>query len=743
MVQKIDRQELQLRFLEALNGADYRFIEGLNPFHILLNGTEYWIYIKNLTSAHFANPDVWRAQLPLRDDFAAIKESGIEFIMFGYDGDNDVYATWNPIWVKQRLNSTDNVSLYSRYPLQVEARKGFQLKRMDLGNDGEVVVFPREMTRLFFVNVNSYFLNTGDYVAMGSKRRPEANEAFKLLTTSSNIDKFARYLTDEGLSSITIGSYCRLIRDLISGGIFTRYRKVFLQYDSLIEYDKAIPQFVRIPELVDINLKWHNLISSALDSYISFLIQDSGMSEEKKDLINEIEDEAESLSPIEVVHKPDSDDLFALFCNLDTVSLFERELSQKDYLPSTVKRYSRAIRYLIKEGLLEKYKSVFSLKESFANYQDAANDFFRIPEIRVLNEGRHHDYSAAMKQYVKYLIGSRSYIMHEVSSVELESSGHIRNVFIPQFNVIPRDWESEYTDEKGKLTRIANPELLNKLRPVLDREYPNAASAFNIVEDFYGSRFQDMEFYEWGRLFKQINWSRTISISADGQIKETLPKKSKSIILRVELPDGRILENKNVSTTYCEAIKYIGPEEVNILGISHAGVNIVSRELDLKYAEYQRSIGDGWYVMTNSSTQNKFNDLRKIIREYGIDMKVDKVPLDPTSPMMLKAAELGETSRAKIRVAFPGGRTIQPNLVLEALIEVVKYAGAERVHNLGIVCCGDNLVLRHPSSRYEKPCKPVGDGWFCNTYSNTNTKYEQIQTISERLNLGLVVDLIQ
>ena len=179
MAQKVDRQELQIRFLQAINGADYRFIEGLNPFHILLNGTEYWIYIKNLTSAHFTNPDVWRAQLPLRDDFNVIKESDAEFIMLGYDDKNDVYATWNPVWVKQRLNSTENVSLYSRYPLQGESRQSFQLKRLDLGNDGEVVIFPRAMTRMFFINVGSYFLNTGDYVAMGSKRRPEANEAFK------------------------------------------------------------------------------------------------------------------------------------------------------------------------------------------------------------------------------------------------------------------------------------------------------------------------------------------------------------------------------------------------------------------------------------------------------------------------------------------------------------------------------------------------------------------------------------
>ena len=111
MVQKIDRQELQLRFLEAINGSNYRFIDGLNPSHILLNDKEYWIYLKNLTSAHFSNPDVWRAQLPLRDDFEVIKASDIDFVLLGYDGDNDVYATWNPVWVKQRLLLTLPIEL--------------------------------------------------------------------------------------------------------------------------------------------------------------------------------------------------------------------------------------------------------------------------------------------------------------------------------------------------------------------------------------------------------------------------------------------------------------------------------------------------------------------------------------------------------------------------------------------------------------------------------------------------------
>ena len=35
-----------------------------------------------------------------------------------------------------------------------------------------------------------------------------------------------------------------------------------------------------------------------------------------------------------------------------------------------------------------------------------------------------------------------------------------------------------------------------------------------------------------------------------------------------------------------------------------------------------------------------------------------------------------------------------------------------------------------------------GNGWLCNTYSNTDTKFAQISEISNRLGLGLKVELI-
>ena len=219
--------------------------------------------------------------------------------------------------------------------------------------------------------------------------------------------------------------------------------------------------------------------------------------------------------------------------------------------------------------------------------------------------------------------------------------------------------------------------------------------------------------------------------------------KKKTQILRVEFQDGRIIEDRNVSTTYCAFIKEVGAEEVSILDISHAGVNIVSKELDSKYADYQRSIGDGWYVMTNSPTTVKYHDLQRIIEEYQINVKDSLVSLDTSESAQISTPTPKSGVREKIRILFPDGRVIQPSKVLEALIEVVKYAGPERVRSLNIICCGDNLILKNPSQRYLNPSKPVGDGWLCNTCSDTRTKYEQIRLISEQLGLGLEVEIVK
>lgn len=218
-------------------------------------------------------------------------------------------------------------------------------------------------------------------------------------------------------------------------------------------------------------------------------------------------------------------------------------------------------------------------------------------------------------------------------------------------------------------------------------------------------------------------------------------QKAKTEILRVEYPDGRIIQHRKVVNTFIEVIEDNYPDLIHELNIRHAGINLVTKEYNKKYAPFQRKITDNWLVFTNINTRNKRNDLIKISDELGLGLKVDIISIE-TGEIINVDNEQNNKTRQKIRVTFPNGRTIQPTKVLEALTEVVKYAKPELVNNLGIIICADNLVLKNPKPQYIKACKPVGHGWFVNTCSDTITKYKQIKQISEKLSLNLKIEII-
>lgn len=607
MVKKISPFLLQQIFIDSLSNArDFEVIDGLNPFHIKLNGKEMYIYIKNLSSAYFSNTDVWRIQLPIRDDFEEIKGSPLDFVLLGYDGENDVYTAWNPKWAKQRLNIAESVSFYSRYTLQVEAAETEEFKRKSLNNDGEVIAFPRTHLEFLLNNLKVFFKDDSDYVAMGSKKRQEANESYKVFTDPKNIQILEAHMSNNGYSQSAISNYCKLMRVMLNEGLINQYRKLFLAYDTIEEYLKIVSEFCTQP--------------------------------------------------------------------------------------------------LIKER----------------------------------NERSHNGYSAALRMYIKalclhYETDSDKYETHPDDDIDIPSTE-------PEIENIAIDWEQEFTDKSGKLTKIANPELIDKLRPLLDVEYKSLPAALNTITAFYGDKFPNMQFSDWVKLLNAIDWEDPYVKPVHKSTTETTKSKSKTVTLRVIYPDGRVVQHPKATDTYVRIIEENCPDLINELGIVHAGVNIVQRELDSKYEGAQREISGGWYVFTNTNTPKKRLDLIQISDALDLGLQVDLISV--TTGEVVEAEDKTSSSRQTIKVTFPDGRVIQHTRVLKTLIEVVIYAGPEKVRGLNIICCADNLILKNPAPRYVQPSKPVGGGWLCNTCSGTPTKYEQILQINKELGLGLKVELV-
>lgn len=616
---KISGKVLREIFEESIkdSGTYKRLDDGLkNPAHIIFNGVECYVYIKNLSYAYLGNPDVWRAQLTGVDVLNEIKESPAMFILLGYDSDNDVYATWNPHQVKQRIGTASSPSLYSRLSLQQEVGRTGEIKSMVLNNDLEVLVFPNGRLVDVLSNLDQFFPDTSDYVAMGSKRRSEANAAYKKLTNSKKLDEYAKFLLKAGVLPTEVERLCQALKRLFNSNLISLHRKVFLAHDSLEDYHDAVVEFFNLDDVVEFKEKWGNIFPAVFSSYIGFL-QHSQISEYEEPEENE-EDE-------------------------DIEDEIEDEVSE--------------------DGSDEQ-----------ANFA--------------------------------------------------------------------KDWEKAYEDEHGNLTKLMNPELLKMLRPYLDTDYPSLPPCYNIVGDFYAGRYPKMQLKDWGRLFNGIEWDKC---NEDGIIPEEIKTgKKKSHILRVTFPDGFVIEDRNVSKTFAKTIEMCTPDLVKELNIVLAGVDLVSDKVSEQYGRAQHQINDGSYVMTHMSTEKKREILQYISNSLGLDLKIDKVLIDSgeivdESPISTQPFKL--SSRQKIWVQFPDGHISNHARVMQTLVDVVIFAGPERVRDLNIIVCGDNLVTSNLNPTYTKAYKEVGEGLFVNTASDTKRKYQQIMEINEALGLDLIVRL--
>lgn len=673
-------------------------------------------------------------------NYSSCKESTLPFILLGYDSSNDVYTTWNPHWAKQRLNVVKNVSFYSRLAIQEKARNTDQIQRLELNNDGEVIAFPRDKISYFLVNLHIFFPDMSEYVAVGSRKRIEANEAYRRLTDTKNIPDFAHYLSHLGLLDKAISNYCHAVRSLINDSYFSRNRKIFLAHNSVAEYPMAIPVFMNIPEVKEIDNSWHNTYSEALPKYIDFLMEISNVNPE----------ETSFLSKDDSDENEETNEAYEYFCNLENLVYFKEYLGGNDLSERSIDTYTNAISKLINKGYIHHYRDEFLMYPRIKDYFVAIEKFISIPEINELNKSWKYVFSAALNHYVRFLINwqdikiKNNSIKVEQAAIEFpaESLNDVELIHT-EIDELSEDidWETKFLDDENKLTRIANPLLIDRLRPYLDTEYKSTACAFNIIEDFYGDSFPSMQMKDWQKLLEKINWYNPYFIPLIAAEPEG---KKKSHILRVTYADGTIIQERVVARTLVEVIRNSDPEQIAALNIYLAGVNLVTKELSEKYEKCQMPIQDGYYVMTLSDTPRKYQIIKTISDALNLNLTVEFISIDdsdqPQAPS--KPYPIPVQLKAKIRVTLPDGKTIQEGRVSQTLVNVVEYAGAENVRSLEISINKDNLITNKVAPAYENSVKSVGNGLFVHTNSSTQTKFAQIQQISDDLKLGLLVELI-
>ena len=107
------------------------------------------------------------------------------------------------------------------------------------------------------------------------------------------------------------------------------------------------------------------------------------------------------------------------------------------------------------------------------------------------------------------------------------------------------------------------------------------------------------------------------------------PKRQRKYIIRVVFPDNQVSCSRMVWETLVDVVRYAGAKNVMKLGIYIMGDNLVSSELNSneRYRVGQKEVEPGLYVCTYSSTDTKYDQIRRINRDLNLGLKIEKVIL--------------------------------------------------------------------------------------------------------------------
>lgn len=97
--------------------------------------------------------------------------------------------------------------------------------------------------------------------------------------------------------------------------------------------------------------------------------------------------------------------------------------------------------------------------------------------------------------------------------------------------------------------------------------------------------------------------------------------------------------------------------------------------------------------------------------------------------------------RKLLRVTFPNRKVLCYKSTTDTMIATMQELGDDVIANIKLQSCHLPLLSKEIYPKYKEWMKPVCNGWYLNTQSNSDTKFLQLNAINEQLSLGLKIEL--
>ncbi len=224
---------------------------------------------------------------------------------------------------------------------------------------------------------------------------------------------------------------------------------------------------------------------------------------------------------------------------------------------------------------------------------------------------------------------------------------------------------------------------------------------------------------------------------AHSNMEDNLRQRAQKRLLRVTLPSGEVICHKNVTTTFVETLAKIGSDNFDKITLEQCYLPLLSKEIYPKYRKWMKPVCDGWYVNTQSVTDQKYIQLRSINTKLDLGMEIELGTDFITSDA--KTALKPKKSGSKLLVKFPDGEYIGGENPIDTLLDAVWKIGVDELQRKGIE------YREKPIITYTKQFNgqvQVGKDRWLTVPSLTNDKYKMLRLISSRMRLNLEITMI-
>ena len=140
--------------------------------------------------------------------------------------------------------------------------------------------------------------------------------------------------------------------------------------------------------------------------------------------------------------------------------------------------------------------------------------------------------------------------------------------------------------------------------------------------------------------------------------------------------------------------------------------------------------------------RNRFQLLVTYSKGKGVDIRV----AEPQKLVKIEEPDSIEDGYRKkksvIRVTFPDKRVSFHKKSSDTFVEVIKYAGAKKVEQMGFEVLGKNLVSTSlfENEKYKKYQREIEPGLYVCTYCNTQRKLKILKEVNRELKLDLIIE---